>query len=55
LQPDGELALARDQSVEVMVHPGWEDERAVLLAASWRDRLATFSVGSYADLPARRG
>ena len=51
---DGELALARDHSVEVMVHPGWEDERAVLLAPDWRDRLAAFRRGSYADLPARR-
>jgi chitin disaccharide deacetylase len=51
---DGRLALARDHSVEVMVHPGWEDERAVLLAPDWRDRLATFRRGSYADLPARR-
>jgi len=53
-QSDGDLALARDHSVEVMVHPGWEDERAVLLAREWRDGLATFRLGSYADLPARR-
>lgn len=51
---NGELALAQDHSVEVMVHPGWEDERAVLLAPDWRDRLAAFRQGSYADLPARR-
>lgn len=51
---DGELALARGHSVEVMVHPGWEDERAVLLAPDWRDGLATFRRGSYADLPPGR-
>jgi len=53
-RPTLELALARDHSVEVMVHPGWEDERTVLLAPDWGDRLATFRLGSYADLPARR-
>jgi predicted glycoside hydrolase/deacetylase ChbG (UPF0249 family) len=51
---NGELALARKHSVEVMVHPGWEDERAVLLARDWRDRLARFQLGSYADLPTTR-
>jgi len=51
---NGELALARDRSVEVMVHPGWEDERAVLLAHDWRDRLASFRLGSYADLATTR-
>lgn len=48
---NGELALARQHSVEVVVHPGWEDERAVLLTRDWRDRLARFQLGSYADLP----
>ncbi len=48
------LDRATSESVELFVHPGWEDERAVLLGPDWRDRVATFRRGSYADLPARR-
>lgn len=44
------LALARRRSVEVFVHPGWEDEFAVLGSSAWRDALGAYRVGSYADL-----
>ncbi len=44
------LALARRESVEVYVHPGWEDEFAVLRTPAWRAALAGYRVGSYLDL-----
>jgi predicted glycoside hydrolase/deacetylase ChbG (UPF0249 family) len=46
----GKLALARQASVEVFVHPGWEDELAVLGSPAWRAALAEYSVGSFLDL-----
>jgi predicted glycoside hydrolase/deacetylase ChbG (UPF0249 family) len=45
------LELARDASVEIMVHPGWEDERNVLLAPDWEQALRGRPLGSYAQLP----
>lgn len=44
------LSLASHTSVEVMVHPGWADEREVLLSGAWREALAGYRRGSFADL-----
>ncbi len=33
-----------------MSHPGWEDERTVLLGSDWAGVLAERPLGSYADL-----
>ena len=44
------LDLARRHSVEVMSHPGWEDEQTVLLGPDWAGVLAERPLGSYADL-----
>jgi chitin disaccharide deacetylase len=44
------LAEAAGGSVEVMVHPGWPEERSVLLDADWRERLVAHRLGSFADL-----
>lgn len=38
------------RDVELMVHPAWDDERAVLLSASWRKALEGLELGSHADL-----
>jgi predicted glycoside hydrolase/deacetylase ChbG (UPF0249 family) len=46
------LALAGGSSVEVMTHPGWEDERAILLDPEWVDLLSSRRVGCYSDLEA---
>jgi chitin disaccharide deacetylase len=48
------LASARRESVEVYLHPGWEDEFAVLDSPAWLAALAEYPVGSYLDLAARR-
>ncbi|HEX4008869.1 MAG TPA: ChbG/HpnK family deacetylase [Solirubrobacteraceae bacterium] len=48
------LGQASHSSVEVMVHPGWEDERQVLQGDAWRDTLAGFRVGSFAELAGGR-
>ena len=45
-----ELARARDGSVEVMAHPGFDHERAALQSQIWEDTLAPLAVGSYRDL-----
>jgi hypothetical protein len=44
------LGLARRTSVEVIAHPGWADERDVLLSAAWGEALAGCRLGSFADL-----
>jgi chitin disaccharide deacetylase len=49
---DAKLGLSRASPVEVMVHPGREDELRVLLDESWLARLAQLPTGSYKDLPA---
>ncbi len=49
-----QLSLATTDSVEVMVHPSWDDERAALLAPEWHSHLNRFRVGSFADLPKAR-
>ncbi|MGV1048318.1 MAG: ChbG/HpnK family deacetylase [Solirubrobacterales bacterium] len=43
--------LARGGDVELMVHPGWEDEREVLLSAAWLRLLGELPTGSHADFP----
>jgi hypothetical protein len=47
------LALAANGSVEVMVHPGWPDELAILHTPEWLAQLHRYRLGSYADLPTR--
>jgi predicted glycoside hydrolase/deacetylase ChbG (UPF0249 family) len=49
---DGLQALehARERSLEIMAHPQQERERLALESEEWRRALATFAVGSYADL-----
>lgn len=46
------VRLARDQAVELMVHPSFERELAVLRSASWHDAIAGAPLGSYAQLVA---
>ncbi len=46
------LALAHRRPVEVFVHPGWEDEFAVLASPAWRAALAGYRGGTYLDLEA---
>lgn len=46
------LALSSGSAVEVMCHPGWDDERAILLDESWRTLLAPRTLGSYEQLGA---
>jgi predicted glycoside hydrolase/deacetylase ChbG (UPF0249 family) len=49
------LDYAYHHSLEIMVHPKQEAERAALMSASWRDALAALTVGSYADLASTSG
>jgi hypothetical protein len=35
-----------------MTHPGWEDERAILLDPAWVDLLSSRRLGCYSDLEA---
>jgi predicted glycoside hydrolase/deacetylase ChbG (UPF0249 family) len=44
------LARAGGSTVEVMTHPGDEQERSILLSPAWRELIATRRVGGYADL-----
>jgi hypothetical protein len=44
------LDLANGDAVEVMTHPGWADERALLLGEGWAAVLRGRPLGSYADL-----
>jgi predicted glycoside hydrolase/deacetylase ChbG (UPF0249 family) len=45
------LDLSRDASVEIMVHPGWDDERNALHDPDWEQALRGRPLGSYAQLP----
>ena len=45
------LNRARTHSVEVMVHPHWEDEYELLGTDAWLQAIADLPLGSYADLP----
>lgn len=44
------LSTARRGSVEIMVHPGWADEQAILLGPEWVETVESCRRGSYADL-----
>jgi predicted glycoside hydrolase/deacetylase ChbG (UPF0249 family) len=44
------LELARRESVELMVHPEWDDEYDLLARDRWRDEIAGLRLGSYRDL-----
>jgi predicted glycoside hydrolase/deacetylase ChbG (UPF0249 family) len=44
------LALASGSAVEVMTHPSFEDERAILTDASWTALIGERRVGHYGDL-----
>jgi hypothetical protein len=46
------LALSSGSTVEVMCHPGWDDERAILLDESWRALLVPRTLGGYEQLGA---
>lgn len=44
------LAAADRTAMEVMVHPGWADELAVLRSSDWRQAVRRHRLGSFADL-----
>lgn len=46
------LALSSGSSVEVMTHPGWDDERGILLDPSWEALLEPRRLGRYEELGA---
>lgn len=50
---DAGLGYAARGTVEVMVHPGWGDEQAVLHSDGWRRRVSEYRGGDFADLPTR--
>jgi predicted glycoside hydrolase/deacetylase ChbG (UPF0249 family) len=50
-----ELGRAGHGSLELVVHPGFPDERAVLSSPDWGALLAPYRLGSFEDLPSRRG
>jgi chitin disaccharide deacetylase len=47
------LALADRTSLELIVHPGYQDELEVLRTTEWQELLACRRLGSYEALPAR--
>jgi chitin disaccharide deacetylase len=49
------LRRAQHGSLELLVHPGYADERAVLHSPEWGVLLAPHRLGSFEDLPAWRG
>jgi hypothetical protein len=48
------LGRAEHDSFELMVHPGYDDERAILTSPAWAALLAPYRLGSFEELPARR-
>ena len=44
------LALSNWSTVEVMTHPGWEDERDILLDPSWVEQIGQRNLGAYTQL-----
>jgi predicted glycoside hydrolase/deacetylase ChbG (UPF0249 family) len=46
------LALSSGSSVEVMTHPGWDDELAILLDPSWEALIRPRRLGRYEELEA---
>jgi predicted glycoside hydrolase/deacetylase ChbG (UPF0249 family) len=49
-----ELRRAEHGSLELLVHPGYADERAVLGSPDWGALLAPYRLGSFEDVPPRR-
>jgi chitin disaccharide deacetylase len=49
LQP-GQLEVARSGAVEVMCHPGREEEERLLLSDEWAEAVGGLELGSFADL-----
>jgi predicted glycoside hydrolase/deacetylase ChbG (UPF0249 family) len=47
------LGRAEQGSLEVMVHPGYYDEHAILTSPEWRALLAPYRLGSFEELPGR--
>jgi predicted glycoside hydrolase/deacetylase ChbG (UPF0249 family) len=47
---DSVLHLSSSQSVELMTHPAWSDEAAILDSPAWLSAIEGFRLGSYADL-----
>jgi chitin disaccharide deacetylase len=47
------IERSRRVPVEVMVHPGWDDEREYLLSEAWEALLPVDRLGSYAELGCR--
>lgn len=47
------LAMSRERTLEVMVHPHWEDEYELLMSDEWRQTLMGLPLGSYEELPTR--
>jgi len=47
---EGKLALASGAAVEVMTHPGWDDELAILLDPAWKELVGLRRLGGYESL-----
>jgi chitin disaccharide deacetylase len=47
------VARAAADTVEIMVHPGWADEQAILLGDRWPTIISGQRLGSFADVPSR--
>jgi predicted glycoside hydrolase/deacetylase ChbG (UPF0249 family) len=50
-----ELSRADRGSLELVVHPGYDDERALLTGPDWPGLLSAHRLGSFEDLPTWRG
>jgi predicted glycoside hydrolase/deacetylase ChbG (UPF0249 family) len=48
------LELSRNESVEIMTHPGWDDELQLLLEPDWKRSLRPYPLASYEALPLGR-
>jgi chitin disaccharide deacetylase len=47
------LGLAAREPVEIMCHPGWDDEYGLLMSREWEATIAGLRLGSFADLERR--
>jgi chitin disaccharide deacetylase len=47
---EARLAHAQRGSVELFVHPGYPDERPLLISDDWRERLSDYRLGSFEEL-----
>ena len=50
---DAHLALAREHSVELITHPGYEPEHELLSSPAWVALLGAFRLGSFLDVRGR--